>query len=180
LNFIIYDIEATCWHGQPPGGWQEVIEIGAVKVDDYGEVVDTFDLFIKPIVNPILSGFCKKLTNISQENVDRAGTYDVVIEQFKDWISVYEDEFTLASWGNFDKRILMNNCELHKLEDDWLENHINLKNQYKTMRNLRLPTGLKKTTEIEGFEFTGIHHRAISDAENLAKIFSKYIREWQY
>lgn len=180
MNFIIYDIEATCWHGQPPGGWQEVIEIGALKVNDYGEVVDEYDVFIKPIVNPILSSFCKSLTHITQENVDTASTFDVVIEEFKNWINVYEDDYMLGSWGNFDKRILINNCELHKQEDEWLENHMDLKSQYKTMRKLRLPTGLKKTTLYEGFEFTGIHHRAISDAENLAKIFSKYIREWEY
>jgi len=40
--------------------------------------------------------------------------------------------------------------------------------------------GLKRVTKQEGFEFTGIHHRAIADAENLAKIIAKFIDQWVY
>jgi hypothetical protein len=32
MNFIIFDLEATCWMGRPPHGINEIIEIGAVKV----------------------------------------------------------------------------------------------------------------------------------------------------
>lgn len=180
MIFIVYDLEATCWMGRPPHGHNEVIEIGAVSINRYGEVLGRFEKFIQPTVNPKLSSFCKRLTSISQENVDRADKYPKVIDQFKNWIDIYERDYTLCSWGKFDKNLLQNDCDLHKLEKEWLEEHINVKKQYFDNRGIEVHSGLKATVEKEGFEFTGIQHRAISDAENLAKIFLKYIDEWEY
>ena len=180
MNFIIYDLEATCWKGRPPGETQETIEIGAVHINSYGEELGSYNRFIRPMVNPILSPFCRELTSISQEDVNRAERFPTVIEEFQDWIGIFDEDYLLCSWGNFDKIMLERDCELHKLPAEWLDAHINLKKQYHAMKRLRRPFGLKKAVVKEGFEFTGIHHRGISDAENLAKVFTKYVDEWQY
>lgn len=180
MNFIIYDLEATCWRGRPPKGVQEIIEVGAYKVNQYGEVLGTFSEFIRPVVNTVLSDFCKQLTSIRQQDVDRASTFPVVIEAFKDWINIYDEDYIFCSWGAYDKQFLLNDCELHNLDDDWLIKFIDLKQAYHDIKNTLKHRGLKKVVNNEGFEFTGIQHRAISDAENLAKIFVRYIDEWQY
>ena len=166
--------------GRPPKGVQEVIEIGAFKVNQYGEVLESFNRFIKPTVNPFLSGFCQRLTKISQGDVNRANTFPRVSQDFQEWIDIYNGDYLLCSWGKFDIQLLRNDCDLHNLEKEWLEYHTNLKQQYHEIKGIVKYTGLKNTTQREGFEFTGIHHRAISDAENLAKIFIKYIDEWSY
>ena len=88
MNFIIYDLEATCWTGRPPGLVQETIEIGAVHINGYGEELGSFNKFIRPIVNPNLSPFCRELTSITQEDVNRANTFPSVIEAFQDWIDI--------------------------------------------------------------------------------------------
>ena len=165
--------------GRPPHGVQEVIEIGAYKVNEVGEVLSIFNQFVKPWVNPLLSGFCQKLTKISQKDVNSANKFPKVAEAFQDWIECEED-YLLCSWGKFDVELLRNDCDLHDIEKDWLEYHTNLKAQYHEIKGVVKYTGLKNTVKREGFEFTGIHHRAISDAENLAKIFIKYIDEWAY
>lgn len=178
MNYIIFDLEASCWLGRPPHGINEIIEIGAVKVNDYGEVESTFIKFVKPTVNPILSDFCKKLTSILQSDIDKASTFPSVIQEFQDWVGVDEESYTLISWGKYDKEQLKQDCKLHHIDDDWLDFHYNLKPAYKNLKNLKDEPGLKKAVKAEGFEFTGIHHRAISDAENLAKVFIKYFKEW--
>ncbi len=180
MNFIIFDLEATCWEGRPNGLAQETIEIGAVCMDNYGEILGSYNRFIKPVLNPFLSPFCKELTTISQEEIDKARTFPDVIEEFQDWVDIYESEYLLCSWGSFDKKMLISDCILHKLEYDWVEKHINLKKQYHSIKRLHRPCGLKKAVRKEGFEFTGIHHRGISDAENLAKVFRKHLDVWQY
>ena len=58
VNYIIFDLEATCWLGRPPKGYNEIIEIGAVKINQYGEETGRFESFVKPTVNRKLSGFC--------------------------------------------------------------------------------------------------------------------------
>ncbi len=180
MIFIIYDLEATCWLGRPPGGYNEIIEIGAFKINMFGEVVGKFSRFVKPTVNPILSGFCKKLTKIEQTDVDKAASFPYVIDDFKDWIFEESEDYILGSWGKFDKQLIINDCELHRLEHEWVEPHINVKKQYHTNRKNEKERGLKVSLEKEGLEFSGIEHRAISDAENLSKIFIKYIDEWVY
>lgn len=180
MNFIIFDLEATCWLGRPPQGVTEIIEIGAVKFNGYGEDLGSFNMFIKPKVNPVLSPFCKKLTSISQEDVDRSPHFDKVIEYFKEWIDVYEDNYLLCSWGKFDKTLLWNDCDLHDLETEWLEQHIDIKKQFHTYKRSKDEYGLKKSLKMEGLEFNGVHHRAISDAKNLGQIFTKYIDIWQF
>lgn len=177
MNYIIFDLEASCWLGRPPHGINEVIEIGAVKVNDYNEVESIFSKFIKPTVNPILSDFCTRLTSITQTDVDKSKTFPFIIQEFMDWIGIEED-FVLISWGKYDKQQLIQDCELHKMETEWLEHHFNLKPAYRALKDLKDEPGLKKAVKLEGFEFTGIHHRAISDAENTAKIFIKYFKEW--
>ena len=170
MNYIIFDLEATCWLGHPPNGTQEIIEIGAVKVDHYAEVVDTFNMFVRPVVNTQLSAFCRKLTSITQKDVDTADSFDVVIEEFQDWIDIDED-FILCAWGDWDVKMLRHDCLLHKLDTAWLGRSSNLKTSYKNIYGLNNPMGLKNAIKNEGLEFTGIHHRAISDAENTAKLF---------
>jgi 3'-5' exoribonuclease 1 len=180
MNYIIFDLECTCWENRPKDMVMETIEIGAVKLDEYGEWVSSFNRFVRPSIHPILSNFCQNLTSISQIDVNRADTFPRVIDEFMDWIELESDDYWLASWGGFDKRQLSADCILHDLGIDWLDYHVNLKEQYLKMKRLRQPVGLKKAVEREGFEFTGIHHRGISDAENLAKIFVKYRDAWQY
>lgn len=181
MNFIIFDLEATCWKGKPQSKTQETIEIGALLINGYGEEVKgSYNRFIKPVLNPYLSYYCTELTSIEQEQVNRAEKFDRVIEEFQDWAEIFYDDYMLCSWGDFDKKILINDCELHNIEDYWLDNHINLKRQYQEIKRLSKPRGLKSSVEKEGFDFTGIHHRAISDAENLAKLFVKYLDEWRF
>ena len=180
MNFIIYDLEATCWEYKSPSLISETIEIGAIKINSYGEELGSYNRFIKPVINPYLSPFCKRLTSITQEDVDRSGYFPKVIKEFKDWIGVGEEEYLLCSWGSFDKKILIADSDYHNEESEWLDFHINLKAQYQNLKRLNRPCGLKNAIKRAGMEFTGIHHRGISDAENLTKIFSKYLDVWQY
>ena len=164
--------------GPPPQGINEVIEIGAYKVNEYGEYLGKFERFVRPTVNPRLSGFCKKLTSITQNDVDNAMDFKSVVEDFKEWIGVYTEDYCLGSWGINDKQLMSANSKWFKLDCDWLDHHIDVKKQYYDNKNESRHRGLKVTVNREGFEFTGKQHRAISDAENLAKIFIKYIDEW--
>ncbi len=140
MNYIIFDLEATCWNGYTPDRTSEIIEIGAVKINGFGEVKGEYNRFVKPILHPILSPFCKELTHIEQGDVDKAKSFENVIDEFKDWIGVYDDEnYLLCSWGRFDKTMLITDCQLHDLESEWCEEHINLKKHYREIRKLSKP-----------------------------------------
>jgi len=171
-------LEATCWLGRPPGDVQEIIEIGAFKVNDFGEITGKFGEFVKPIVNPVLSPFCRQLTGITQSQVNTASTFDKVIDQFLAWADIPEEEYLLISWGNQDERLFHNDCVLHKVDPEWVHPVINIKDNYVKLKNLSKPISLKKAVEREGMDFEGNKHRALYDAHNLSRIFVKYFDNW--
>lgn len=180
MNYIIFDLEATCWEDKHTEKVSEIIEIGAVMLNEYGEVIDEYCRFVRPVVHPNLSDFCMELTSIQQIPVNRADPYDVVVEDFQDWIGVGDEEYLLCSWGGFDKKMLKQDCRLYDMDTAWADKHINLKQQYKEIKRQHRPTGLRRAITREGFEFEGRQHRGITDAQNLVKIFTKFIDEWYF
>jgi inhibitor of KinA sporulation pathway (predicted exonuclease) len=180
VKFIVYDIEATCWEGRPPGMEQEIIEIGAYAVDAYGQVEGSFSRLVQPVIHPQLSLFCRQLTHIEQEDIDRARDFPRVVADFQDWIGIYRADYVLAAWGRFDERMFRHDCQLHRLEEDWLDPSIDLKEQYREIRKLPKRRGLASAVRHEGFEWTGEQHRALDDAENTVKIFRKLLDVWRY
>jgi len=179
LVYIVLDLEATCWLGRPPKGVNEIIEIGAVKLNPYGEMIGQFSRLVKPKVNPRISGFCSRLTGIKQPQLDLADSFGKVIQDFRDWITEDNGEYLLGSWGSNDRGFLWSDCKLHKVDTDWLEPFIDIREQYVRITKSLKKSNLKYIVEKEGFEFEGKEHSAYTDAYNTAKIFIKYIDEWE-
>ncbi|MBK9016058.1 MAG: exonuclease domain-containing protein [Saprospiraceae bacterium] len=180
MNYIVYDLEATCWEGESPDMVQEIIEIGALKINPYGELEGTFNSFVRPVLHPNLSLFCRQLTTIDQISINRADTFPNVVEDFQEWAGVFDDEDCMfCSWGSFDKRMLVQDSASQP--GNRLDRAVPLKYSSAIPRVAPLAhlQGLKKVVELEGFEFSGVYHRAISDAENLSKIFVKHIDVWR-
>ena len=93
------DLEATCIQThwtiggkmiQASKSFQnEIIEIGAVKINDSNdklEIIDEFSAFIKPILNPELSDFCIQLTTITQDDINKALGFPLVLHDFREWL----------------------------------------------------------------------------------------------
>jgi len=168
LNYIVFDLEATCGP-KYENIRNEIIEIGAVKLSKDLDVIDTFSEFVKPILNPTLTKFCIDLTTISQDDVDKADKFPIVLEKFKYWIG---DEYLLLSWGAYDKKQFISDCDLHKKPIEWVLKHVNLKGLYANKNNIQ-QMGMVRALNREGILPEGIHHRGIDDAINISKIFIK-------
>lgn len=74
---VVIDTEFTTWEGAYERGWsgedehREVFQISAIKVDLVADrFVETFNRFVYPRKNPLLSEYAKKLTGVSQHDVD--------------------------------------------------------------------------------------------------------------
>lgn len=178
MKYIIVDLEATCWENKDQKKINEIIEIGAVCINENKEIESEFNEFIKPVLDPELSKFCTELTSITQKNVDTAETFDKVIERFKKWIKINE-EFILCSWGFYDQRQFTADCHLHKTDPTWLKKHVSLKHQYAEIKKLSRPIGMAGALKMEKLYLEGTHHRGIDDARNIAKIFLKNFKDWK-
>ncbi|MFM9384448.1 exonuclease domain-containing protein [Pseudomonas sp. UV AK001] len=109
------DLEANCdevgVHESPRSlvvvpDQMETIEIGLVVIDlESLEIVDEFQRFVRPLINPTLTDFCRKLTSIQQADVDGARTYQDVGQELRTFASSYPNA-AWASWGHYDARQL--------------------------------------------------------------------------
>lgn len=178
-NYIIFDLEATCYNRnntndvKPDGFVNEIIEIGALKVNENGDIIDEFSKFLKPKKFPHISNFCNELTTIEQKDIDFADNAKTVLESFCKW----SENCIFVSWGYYDKKQLKRDLKINNLDENIINtsNHISIKHEYAKWNNLRKKgIGLGRAIKREGLVFEGTAHRGIDDARNILRIFKLY------
>ncbi len=170
MNYVIFDLEATCWQDSTPLQKMEMIEIGAVMLDGKSyQAVSDFEHFVKPSINPELSDFCINLTGIKQNKINTASDYKTVFGLFLDWIG--EGSLKLCSWGKFDNDLFkIENKRINAAFPKNFKGHINLKELYSKAFNAKPSIGLMEALHKRNMTFQGKHHRGIDDARNIARI----------
>ena len=148
----------------------ETIEIGLAVIDLSSlRVVDEFQSFVRPILHPVLTDFCRELTTITQSNVDTAPGYAGVALMLDTFLEAYPNSIW-CSWGDYDYKQLQ--------KDAWRLNrepmlkgmlHTNLKKWHWKVFDCRA-LGLQPAVEMLGLEWEGTYHRGIDDARNLANV----------
>jgi len=176
MAYCIVDLECTCWDREDPNrSFHEIIEIGAVLLDDNLEEIAEFQTFVRPTFNRTLSEYCKDLTSITQEQVDHGFTFEKAMQLFEQWVYKYTNkpvyDIVLISWGAFDRSQFENDCErcgyLYPFN-----RHYNLKIAFsKFIGKPKRKFGLMKAAQMCGIPFEGTHHRGIDDAKIVAKLF---------
>ena len=175
-RYLVVDLEATTEGVK--GFEHEIIEVGAVVLAGDGArwELGNFESFVKPEKNPILSDFCKNLTNIKQEDVDRAPDFKQVMCRLENWLwydhYVKLHELVLCSWGE-DKKLLRQQCVNSGIPYNFGPAR-NIALDYKAKYKMR-HASLKSAIDFFKLTFEGTQHRALADANNTARIFSDYI-----
>lgn len=161
---IVLDLEGTCDEVEGPhisGENRETIEVGAIKVClETGDEVARFQSFVRPVVNPTLTDFCKKLIRVDQADVDSAPSFPAVARRLETWAG--EGVSCWASWGNYDAYQWAHDCKRHQiLPLPWP--HINLKKVFAVSMGMRR-RGLGGAYAEMGLEMPCERHRALKDA----------------
>ena len=106
-RYLVVDFEATCEERNSVDFPHEIIEFPGVLVDGRtGKQLSSFREYVRPTIQPVLSDFCTALTGISQETVDKASTFPVVLKNFQNWMDGQglgaTATFALVTDGPFD------------------------------------------------------------------------------
>lgn len=109
MYYVIFDLEWNNAYNYSTGkGMNEIIEIGAVKLDDKLNIVDTFKQLIKPKLSKKLSSRFKNLTHITSDEINNCGVpFDKAISDFARWSGGTESIY--MSWSNSDLYVLIDN-----------------------------------------------------------------------
>ena len=137
VNYIIMDLEWNNTYCKKKKGFMnEIIEIGAVKLNSNLDIVDTFSVFIKAQLGKKLHARVKELTNITNDDISSGTPFSQAMSQFRKWVS-HEDNVILT-WGDTDIRVLIENFKYFNGISfiPFLSNYVNLQKYAQAFMNI--------------------------------------------
>lgn len=177
MCYIILDLEWNNTYCKKKKGFiNEIIEIGAVKLDESLNKVDEFSMFIKPQLGKKLHSRVKELTNITNEDVSTGTPYSQAMAAFRKW-SAGNDNVVLT-WGDTDIRVLVENFRYFNgiAFIPFLKKYVNLQKYAQAFMNIAKADqiGLSAAAEKLLIDFDCFSlHRAIDDSLLTAELFRK-------
>lgn len=179
MNYVVVDLEwnqamsskSSVFNKLPIHLRGEIIEIGAVKLDENMQPTEEFTIDVKPVYFRQMHYKVKKITGFDKERLALGYSFPDAMEKFREWCG---DNVTFITWGCDDQGIFEQNIIIHDLDWDWIAEWINLQLIY------NLQTGGDKNQKslasaMEHFEIeqTRVAHDALGDAYNTALVCTK-------
>ena len=181
MNYIVFDLEFN----QPfkfktgksyelnPECPFEIIQIGAVKLNDKFEFIDTFNYMIKPVFYKRIHPYVEKITGKTEKDLKGKMTFPDVFNKFIEFIG--NDDSVLCTWGIDDIKALYRNILVHNIDINLItDKYINIQSyaskylKYEAGKSI----GLKNAVTELGVEIESSFHDALNDADYTAKIFN--------
>ncbi len=179
MNYVVVDLEwnqamsskSSVFNKLPIHLGGEIIEIGAVRLNDDLTPGEEYTIDVKPVYFKRMHYKVKKITGFDKERLAHGIAFADALEHFRQWCG---DGVTFFTWGCDDQRILEQNIIIHDLDWDWIGGWVNLQLIY------NLQTGGDKNQKslasaMEHFEIeqTRTAHDALGDAYNTALVASR-------
>ena len=149
----------------------EVIQIGAVKIDEHLRFAGSYSLIVRPRFFQKMQRHVAALTGISQEMVDHGCPLPEAIERFKRFCG---EDFVFLTWGPDDIPMLKDNLWAHRIPAPWLNRVYDLQVIFN-----RQTDGINRQRSLEyAMEYFALPqdlpaHDALNDAYFTAKVASK-------
>ena len=152
---------------------QEVIEIGAVKLNEENEEIGSFCEFVKPaFVTKIYNKF-QKLTGITTADIIDAAPISDVLPRFIEWCG---EDYEIFSWSDSDIWQFLNETRLKQLEDlaglSYMFNHWrDFQYEFCELLHLQKVMNLGKAVSLAGLDFSGREHDGLADARTTSHLY---------
>lgn len=180
-KYVIVDLEMC---NVPKGfirdtyNWRsELIQIGAVVVDESLEITDEFMTLVSPEFG-VVDNFIEKLTGISRKDVQGAPRAKEALELFMNWLP---SDATLVSWSENDENQIRKELEAKGIVieglSDYLDNWIDCQKTFGEKMNAQKNYKLSEALIIADIDYDEGEHDALVDAKNTAQLFVKMERE---
>lgn len=107
----------------------EIIEIGAIKLDKYMKPLGEYKAYIKPSIIPVLNPKVLEITKISEEELASGISFEEGIDGLR---ALIDEDDIICSWAKDDITEIISNAIYHKYEDlKWLKNYLDIQ-EYST------------------------------------------------
>lgn len=188
MNFIIFDMEWNCVSdvrvsemgeyynviSEKTICFDEIIEIGAVKVNEKMELIDEFRAFVKPHIYKKINPRVEKLTKITEEELESGLKFKEVLKSFSEWMG---NNYILCSWSDEDIRTLFRNIEYYYdgyNMDKLVLPYMDIQKYCCTLLGHKKRKSLSYIAKERGIKVIGKKiHQAIDDSKVTYEIFKK-------
>lgn len=179
MSYVVVDLEwnqamsskSSVFNKLPIHLRGEIIEIGAVKLDENMQPTEELTIDVKPVYFKRMHYKVKKITGFDKERLAHGIAFSDALHELREFCG---DDVTFITWGCDDQGILEQNIIIHDLDWDWIAGWVNLQLIY------NLQTGgdknqksLASAMEHFGIEQTRVAHDALGDAYNTALVCTK-------
>lgn len=159
------------------GSSKELIQIGAVELDENYQMVREFSSFVKPEFG-VIDTYIHNLTGISQNDLNNAPTAAEAFSSFCSWLS---RDSVFVTWSNndikqIDDELYYKNIDLSELYD-YLDNYLDCQEIFGEKLNTRKQYKLSEALGISNIVYDVNMHDALVDARNTAELFAKVQNE---
>ena len=151
----------------------ELIQIGAVELDEEYKVSREFSTYVKPKYGEI-DGFIERLTGITNKDTSKAPSAEDAIRSFVEWLP---EGAVPVSWSDSDKNQIKHETECKNIEieglDEYVESWLDCQRMFSEKLNSPKTYNLTEALNISGVMYTEGIHNALVDAYNTALLFAK-------
>lgn len=182
MNYIVLDLE---WNQSNNGPEEEtaellfeVIEIGAVKLNDAGVMISEFSQLVKPEVYHEMHQVTSKLIHLQMKELERGKPFTEVAEAFLDWCG--SEEYMFCTWGSLDLTELQHNMKFHKMTplSDGPIPFLDVQKLFSlAFEDGKSRRALEYAVDMMELEKDIPFHRAFSDAYYTAKLFKLIVEQ---
>ena len=153
----------------------DIIAIGAIKYDTKTGEIEKFKSLIKPITNLNIYPHIQELTNISQDDIIQAPSYEDVMRKFKTWLGEYYQIEGIYTFGNLDIMCFNNTDKKSSSKYNHPRFLNNIKNLFIDIKEKYINNGIRCMNYVSltnlldciNVEFHGDAHDPLYDAYNL-------------
>ena len=150
----------------------EILQIGAVKLDRDYNITDRFTLIVKPEYNQVVQNEVFKLTAISNGDIKLQPCIRDALQQFESWIGA--EPITIYTWSDSDKRQLTKECRSKEIETFLLNSDttkwVDIQRIFEILTNRNYHVRLHDAIKFCGLSLDGQEHDAYFDSVHTAKI----------
>lgn len=175
MKHIVVDLEmneiSRKYHEEKAVSKMEIIEIGAVLLDENYTEIGYFKTLIKPQFNERIKPLYENLTGITTEMVQNAPVFEDGLRMFLSWCRSVNDSIQLYQWSDSDLLQITKEMELKKVdlsaeEQSLLVEWNDFQKEYGNKLMLDRQISLKNAIMYAGLDFVGKEHDALCDARN--------------
>jgi inhibitor of the kinA pathway to sporulation, predicted exonuclease len=149
----------------------EVIEIGAVRMDDAFHPLDRFRIFVRPQYNGVIERKIYKLTGISNGAVSDAVSLPEALDALEAWCG--SDGYEIYAWSTSDLCQLRKECGFKGIDSVFLDEMVqwhDFQEDFRQMLGEKNILSLSNAMHRAGLEPEGSLHDASWDAYNSARL----------